>query len=327
MIRLICGVTAAMVGAGFASGREIMQFFSRFGPWSWLLIAVSSLATGWLTERMMGVSSADCFFPEGKRRKTGKAALLLLFLCTAGAMTAAAGELAALTMPIHHARSFGAATTLLLCCQLSHRSMDALKRLGIVLVPLMAAAWGMCIGMPADTVKQGPFQTGGLLPGFMFSVFYSAMNVMLSSGALCDAGAGCTRQARRRTAVGVGCVTAALLSLGNLALLPRGGAMLREQLPTVILLRHYGKTGFYLAAGLLYLAVFTTLIAVLRSMEGIWPKRFGRYRNAGILLSVFSASLLGFDEIVALLYPIAGALSLVMMLRPRKKSAEQNACA
>ena len=319
MIRLICGVTAAMVGAGFASGREIMQFFTRFGSWSWLMIAVSSVATALLTRRLMDAASGNGFLPDGKKARAGKAALLLLFLCTAGAMTAAAGELTALTIPLIHARSLGMAVTLMLCFLLSRRSISALKRLGMLLIPLMTAAWLLCMGGQTDDLQLEPISKGQLLPGLFFSVLYSAMNVMLSSGVLYEVGACCESRKRTGVSVGVGCVTAALLSLGNLALLPRRAQWMRRALPTVALLRKYGKAGFYLSAGVLYLAAVTTLIAVLRSLNGIWPKQWIRYRKASVLFSVFLASLLGFGEIVALLYPAAGALSLLLILYPQKK--------
>ena len=39
----ICG---AVVGAGFASGKEIALFFSRFGVWSWAGIATAVAVVG-----------------------------------------------------------------------------------------------------------------------------------------------------------------------------------------------------------------------------------------------------------------------------------------
>ena len=45
MGEIILCAAAAMVGAGFASGREIMQFFSVHGPFSWALAAFASCVT------------------------------------------------------------------------------------------------------------------------------------------------------------------------------------------------------------------------------------------------------------------------------------------
>ena len=39
----ICG---AVVGAGFASGKEIASFFSRFGRWSWAGIMLAVAVVG-----------------------------------------------------------------------------------------------------------------------------------------------------------------------------------------------------------------------------------------------------------------------------------------
>ncbi len=92
-------VGAAMVGAGFASGREIMRFFSQYGAFSWALVIFAALVTAWMLRRMLALS--------GVQSRLTKGLLYLFSLAVGGGMTAAAGELWALTVPVHHARTLG----------------------------------------------------------------------------------------------------------------------------------------------------------------------------------------------------------------------------
>ena len=39
-------LTGSIVGAGFASGREIMRFFSRYGVFSWIGIGLAVITIG-----------------------------------------------------------------------------------------------------------------------------------------------------------------------------------------------------------------------------------------------------------------------------------------
>ena len=118
------------------------------------------------------------------------------------------------------------------------------------------------------------------------------MNVLLSAEVLCEAGARCDTRTGCRGAAWCGGALCGILLLFNEALL-RGPMEARQaELPMVLLLRGYGKAGFYLSAAVLYLAVITTLFAVLRAQRALAPD--GRRQTlAG------AATLLAFDDLLA----------------------------
>lgn len=319
-IRLIFCITAAFVGAGFASGREIMQFFSRYGAFSYPLIAAASVALGLMIGKIM-----DCALLSQKRGKSPaaglkKALLFALYTGTAGAMTAAAGELAALTTPLFHARTLGMILTLAACYSFSGHSLTALRYMGFVLLPLTVAAFLLCARVPPDAVKgRLPDYAGNPLAGLFFGVCYGAMNVVLSAGVLREAGEECGQKEKKRLALGAGGVTAVLLLLGNGALLPHREALTHAALPTVLLLRRYGKAGYWLAAAFFYLAVASTLTAVLRSLRetvSIKKKGFGFFVT---FCSVMAVAICGFEKIVGTAYPLCGFLCLLLILSAKKR--------
>ncbi len=318
MNHLICAVTSAVIGAGFASGREIMHFFTRWGELSWLLTAIAAGAVICFSDRVMRAPSVRDLLAQGKYPFLGRWMLLTLLFCVAGAMTAAAGELAALTLPMGYARSMGALLTLALCMALSGHSLTVLKRMGCILMPLILLAWILCIRAPKPDAAALWEEKKSVLPGVAAALCYSAMNVMLSAGVLCEAGRQCSKKERFIVSIGIGCAAGLLLGLGNFAFFPHRFELMEAPLPTVMLLRSYGKMGYYLSAAVLYLAAMTTLISVIQGISEVFPERIQKRKRAICFLVTAALSLCGFGGIVASAYPLAGGISLVCLAKKQK---------
>ena len=134
---LFCALAllSGVVGAGFASGRELVRFFACHGFASGIAIlsALAMLAALFLRLCTQlahgGVSSLPtlCRLRWGSRFAVLSSALFVL-LCamTGGAMLAACAELFALTLPIRHASALGMVVTLLLALILSVKDMRGL---------------------------------------------------------------------------------------------------------------------------------------------------------------------------------------------------------
>ena len=116
------------VGAGFASGREILHFFAAHGAMAGAAAVCALITMAGLFCRLpvqmerCGCTSlaALCRVRFGERlgRLCG-ALFFALFAVTGGAMLAACAELAALTVPVRGAYALGMAITLLLAAWLS----------------------------------------------------------------------------------------------------------------------------------------------------------------------------------------------------------------
>ena len=308
---ILC-VGAAMVGAGFASGREIMRFFSQYGAFSWALVAFAAVVTAWMLRRMLAMG--------GVHSRLEKGLLLLFSLAVGGGMTAAAGELWALTVPLRYARTMGSVITLALCLWLAGGSLRGMAWLGRVLLPFLLAVLVLCLRVPGDD-RQKTVTFGEITLAAVSVAGYCGLNGMTAAGVI-----GGSRPDREQNgiALAVGLLTALLLGLGNAALLPHAAALWDAPLPTVSLLRAYGKAGYYLSAAVLYLAASTTLIAVLRGLLTLAAPYILRYRKPLVGLCVLAVSLLGFQDIVGTAYPALGWLYLILLLKKRTEYSVQS---
>ena len=298
---ILC-VVAAMVGAGFASGREIMRFFSRYGAFSWALVIFAALVTAWMLRRMLTLG--------GVQSRLGRGLLCLFSLAVGGGMTAAAGELWALTVPVQHARTLGSVITLALCLWLAGGSLRDMAWLGRVLLPFLLAVLALCLRVPGVFTRRD-VPMGEALLAVVSVAGYCGLNGMTAAGVL---GGPCPRREQNGISAAVGLLTALLLCLGNAALLPHAAALSDAPLPTVFLLRAYGKPGYYLSAAVLYLAASTTLIAVLRELMTLSAPYLPKRKRPLIGLCVMAVSLLGFEDIVGKAYPVLGWAWLGMLL-------------
>jgi len=280
-------LVGAVIGAGLASGREIASFFSRYGAWSFVGIILAVLVMVFL---------ADTHIPQSWRKHWPEALwsalLTLLLIATGGAMLSGAGEIAALTLPLHGAYWIGMTATLLLSWFLAYRTVSGLAWVSRVLLAVLALliVCGLTIP-PMQAVTLYPVSVPtALLRGMTYGGFNAALLVPIMALSVRY-----SQRQRQRAAMCAGLLILLLLLLGNAVLL-RHPALLGEAMPFLRMLMSFGKFGYYLGSACLYLAILSTLTACLRGL-GQRP-----VFSAGIVL----VALLGFTGVVETAYPLLG---------------------
>ena len=293
-------VVGAVIGAGFASGREVAAFFSRYGAWSWLAVAAAVAAIGWISRQIMRSPGV----PEPWRNRwqgcVWQGMFAALLAATGGAMLAGAGEIAALTLPLHGAYWMGMLSTLCLAWWLSERRLAGLGIMSRALTVCLIALMALGLAMPRMRgvwVEDAPGWS--VLPSSLLrGLCYGGFNVALASPVLDETALQLTEREQRRCARQVCLILGALLALGNGVLL-RHPALLGAALPFVELLGYWGRWGMLLGALSLYLAVLTTLVACLRGLNAI-------LRHRWLMCLPALVALLGFSGAVDGLYPLLG---------------------
>jgi uncharacterized membrane protein YkvI len=314
---------ATVIGAGFASGREVMVFFTRFGAWSWVGIAVATAAFGVLAAgvtRLSEETGAGSFAELCEKilgRWGGRACAVLygvLMAVTAGAMASGVGEIAGLTMTAGGAYWLGLGGAVVLGAVWARRGMGALAAGGGFLLPVcgllyVVIAWqGRRLGY-AIAVREA----GGGVVGVPMAVGYACLNVTLSCGVLCEV-AGKERGVERGRVVGwFAAMVGGMLAAANATLLPNAARVGSAALPMLALARGVVPAAILATAAML-VAMMTTLVALLRSLAmmmkvgGDWVG----YAVAAAVAAVCGA--VGFNRIIGVAYPLMGWMSAAALL-------------
>lgn len=301
----------AVIGAGFASGREIDSFFSRYGGWSYLGVggavgAILLIALGVM--RRPGLSGMPERWQGRRMAWVWRGMFSALLISTGGAMLAAGGEIAALMLPVRGAYGLGLAGTAAITVLLARRGGGAgawVSGLTAGMLACLAAA-----GFALTPQRAAVMDAGSAGESLLRGVSYAGFNMALAAPGLATAAGRMTGRGKRQCALLTALILGVLLAGGN-ALLMRHSALRGEAMPFIRLLSAYGKTGYYLGGAAMYLAVLTSACAALRGLWVTLPE--GRRTRAMALMGMLLCAGLGFSGVVERVYPLLGAGCLGLM--------------
>lgn len=303
-------ILGAIIGAGFASGREIAAFFARFGCWGVAGIVVACICARfilWGAVQPGRVGGMPAHWQNTVMESIWRGMFVLLLTATGGAMLAAAGEVVQLLLPMHHAALAGMAVTLWIAQVLSRRTGQGMAALSQGLVICLG---GMIFAGLVLPRRQGVVlqQDNSMLKALAYGAAYGGFNAALAAPAASVRAEAMPMPARRRCVWFVAAVMGMLLLCAHMVL-ARHPALQGEPLPFVVMLSALGKGGYYLCAGAMYLAVLTTLCASLRGLKSLLP---GRKALPALLVAL--AALLGFEQVVGAAYPLLGGGCMLLLV-------------
>ena len=312
-------LVSGAVGAGFASGREILRFFAAHGAASGAAVVSALLALAFCFLRLPACLAAFGCASLGElcRARLGRpmgrlcsVLFFLLFAVTGGAMLAACAELAALILPVRHAYAAGMIISLLIAVPLARRGLSGLAPLGALLCVFLPVLMLRLLALPAGEARFLPAMAPDLpVRAVLDGAAYGALNAAMLAGAL-PLLLGLSPAGRRRAVIAFSLLFGALLCLGVAVCLRHMPAILHQPLPFVYISRPLGKSGYYLVACCLYTASLSTLLTMLAGLRRMLGSRLSL---APALPCLFFA-LFGFGPIVQIGYPVLGALCAGLLL-------------
>lgn len=293
---------SALLGAGFATGRELYLYFFRFGITSGIagiaaaafIFAFSAYKTllaagsgiddyGDLLDRLFGIHAGKFF----------RIVSIVFFFVLFSAMSAASGEIvnAALKLP----RFAGSAALCILCFLLTYGGKNNVSRISIILCPIMIVC--CCIlGLSSARPSTSHSFDIKVIPS---AVVYAAYNILTSTAVLCTQKGFCKKQAAAAAVI----IFLAIFSAGILC------GTLTAQHPSTLpiydeIKGNAIKSGIYLFV--LYMAVITT---ALGNIYCLMP-----YFGCGTICSAgFLISLIGFDIMIGKIYFLFGVIGSVLL--------------
>lgn len=309
-------IVACLIGAGFASGQEVVQFFAVYGGLRGALgalLACLVLAAGcsWL----LGDASGGPVFVRWCGRPTGwllrRAAPVFLFGVYA-VMLSGAGALleTASGLPAWSGRTLMAAATLATVLGGLTRMTVLLGKLG-PLIALFAGGTGLAALLCAPPGETGAAPPPPARSWWMAALVYAGYNFYLLVPFLQAMGQTVKGKAsaRRISLLACGIFGTALLVLqGGLARVP---AVMVSPAPAVALAGSLWPRAVWAALPVLLAGVYTTAAPLLFGLCA--GKRRCRNWAVGLTLAGWCCSALPFDRLVGGLFPLIGWFGLAMI--------------
>ncbi|MFS0722864.1 hypothetical protein [Paenibacillus sp. 1P07SE] len=327
-----------VVGAGFASGQEIIQFFTRFGAWGAAAIIISTALFVWLGAKMMLMASSISArsYEDLNKALFGPRVgswvshfMLVVLLGVSAVMLAGAGAIFKEHLGIHY--QTGLMITLLGCFLLLRKGMEAILAVNTVVVPVMLifTILIMVDSLTSPGSDRWLLLTSDHSPWALWAspFLYTAFNLSLAQAVLVPLGARIKDRRIILTGAWIGGIGIGfMLLVGHIALSQYMPGITQFAIPMGGIARQLGGAIQLIYIFLIFAEIFTTLIAdiyglSLQLRERLrWPREL---LILAILLVCYAASQIGFGPLVSTLYPLFGLISLGwLFLIIRKRGLE-----
>ncbi|QYR23531.1 hypothetical protein KZ483_11795 [Paenibacillus sp. sptzw28] len=330
-----------VVGAGFATGQEILQFFTRFGYWGALTIVLSTVLFVWLGAKMMLIASDisaksyedvnKALFGERFGRWVSHFMIIVLFGVNA-VMLAGAGSIFNENWNISY--QSGLLITLVGCFFLVRKGMSAILTINSIVVPVMLLFTVIII---MDTINT-PGSNRWMLLTSEYSPFaawaspflYAAFNLSMSQAVLVPLGA----EIRDRKIIVAGAWVGGIgigfmLLVGHIALSLYMPGIQQFAIPMGGIARELGQGVQLIYVFLIFSEIFTTLVADIYGLTLQLQERLKVSRTLitlAVLAVCYLASQIGFGPLLSTLYPLFGLFSLgwlVLLMQKRPPIGQQ----
>ncbi|MCL2839883.1 MAG: hypothetical protein FWE05_03835 [Defluviitaleaceae bacterium] len=315
---------SVFLGAGFASGRELMQYFvgfGRIGIWGLMVAGVLFALTGWAVlsicrrEKIVSYSGLMRYLLGEKLGTMTEWAVVGFLFCLFVAMLAGAGATA--QQAFHLPFTAGAVMVGIVVFAILCFGLNGIIKVNLILAPFMVFG-GIFIGLFTFFTYATPAFAGiGTnlgLAWLLSAVVYASYNLVTGIPVLAaTSGLAVTKSdARFGGIVGGGIITVLGISMA-LPLFLYYADIITLEIPFLYIADGYGHGFSALYLTVLITALLTTAacngFAVLQWAEGLG---FKNKAKAAAMICAFGviASHIGFSNIVAYIYPLFGFLGL-----------------
>lgn len=275
-LRGALAIASAAMGADFVSGRALTLFYAQTARASWLGVAISGLMFGLITgaisslRRRCGADNLTELLRRIPGGGAGRGITIAYDLILAGAaalLISQAGGMGALTLPIRHAFACGAALALLTAAVIAVSGGAAMRTVGGAFVLMLAlfegalAVFGRLPNAPRMRYELELGLRDNWIAAILFALLHTAVCLCLSAGVTVKMSRGSMRPAWLGAYAGG--AFAILLALGNAVLILREDELLALKIPFAALAAGWGTAGFYLSAGMIFLAAVISLAGIL----------------------------------------------------------------
>lgn len=315
-------ITGAVMGAGYASGREIWQFF---GAGSGLAIVLFTILFTICTTTILKISyrlSSTSYLPilhqlTGKRIAAIYDYMILIYLfCVTVVMIAGSGAtFETIGMPFW----WGIIFIFIGLIIIFSKGIGELLNVNQVLMPMLIIAlfFILVLFIKDDSVSlvmdwdnhtnwmaAFPFTALNILP--LIAVLGAVGNRIKSNGEIYI------------TSISSGLILGIITLLYNSSLLHIGAEAELPPIPLFAIINNYNAVVMVIMMVMLWIAIYTTAAATLLGMVTRINKKYEMPLIKIVIISLFIMvpfSGIGFSQLVAFLYPLYGILNLYILVK------------
>lgn len=314
-----------IIGAGFASGQEILVFFTKYGEISYLVLLLVTPIFMYVGSKILilgreleassyGDMIKDVF---GRLSPFINIYLFIAYMVISIAMFAGAGAL------FGKHNKIGVAITAILAAITIIIGMEGLLYANTIIIPLILIfdiiMFLYHIYTPASTMPNVEISAPSLFSCIRSGLMYTSYNAILCIGVLAPLGNTIknTYMANCGGYMG-GFLIGTMLIMSNYCLLVHVPDIYACEMPLLSIAKTINPLFGKLYTFILWGAIFTTLIANLFSITSIIENRLPSHlQNIALIFMVLVLALLsafGFSNIVSILYPILGIMGSIFLL-------------
>ncbi len=304
-------IIGTMIGAGFASGKEVVSFFGDVPNVFIALIAgglvfacsVLFLFVGRRVKKTdIGEVNGAVF---GKLRPFADVFMLFNSMTVLGAMLAGTDSLAAEFIDI---RPLASIVLGLLCAVTAVKGLSGVIKANAVLVPVMIVFLCAC----SICAMEFPFRPQSSNISVYSIVLYVSMNMILGGGVLTTVHKLSPREIILAAAVAATVIAALLLCIMG-ALQSCSAA--HADMPILLIALKSGRAMYFVCMPVIAASIFTTALSAFKSVYDYVSVFFKHKITAAgiVLVGGLVVGAFGFSNVVGTLYPIIGIIGLLYL--------------
>lgn len=329
VLKIVLVIMGTLIGAGFASGREIYLFFGKFGKLGIIGILISGILTGiiiYIALKMINKKDINNYndFLEKINIKNKYINMLIKNIITIFLLISFYIMVAAFSAYINQNYEIPIYISSIIFAVLTYiifiKNIQGMIKVNEILVPFLLILI-LYLG-----VKNIPYlvETKNVLKNninekgfFLNSILYASYNSIMLIPVLVTMKKYINSKAQIKKISIISSALIIVLSLCIFGLLLRGKYYIQNvEMPLLNITMQFGKIYLYIYSFIIITSIFTTAISAGYSFLENVSKNKKQYKIILIFMSVTSVlvSNIGFSKLVEILYPLFGILGIVQII-------------
>lgn len=322
-----------VVGAGFATGQEIMQFFTCFGEIGMITLLLSGVVFYIIAAAVMKAAAhygaydyKDLIYCIAGNKIGFIYDILVTAFLLIGTSIMFAGSGALFKENLGLSQTWGIVLMALLTLVIILQALTGILRINSVIVPLLFTAIITVLAATIINSDIGSFSLklrenyqGGIIKPLFFFIFYCCYNTFLSIGVLSSIPEKIKQQSVLKTGVFFGAMGLMLLSMMlNISLTLKSPQVFGYSIPMGYITSSFGNIIKNVMTFCIWCEIFSTAVSntfsVAKRLSGSRSMQYWKT----CFITVFCCLPLAFLEfkgLISFFYPLFGALSMFIILR------------